>query len=296
MHDEPSLTVVPGVERLPLASLTLPPATDTNCFLLGEERFVVVDPGAILAADQDRLVQHIKARQARGHTLVEIWLSHTHRDHIDAVPRLQRELGAEVACHAESARRVDRNIGQNIGRNIRVDRLITDGERTELPSPGGQQSWLSLYTPGHDPGHLCFYEEHSQTLLAGDMLTDVGTVVIVPPDGSMRAYIDSLKRLQTLPLQRLAPSHGQVITAPEQRLSEILAHRLAREAAIVACLTHPKTAAELVVEVYTDVDPRLYAMAEVNLRAHLDKLLDEGQVSAVGDRFFLRHREGPTLI
>ena len=85
------------------------------------------------------------------------------------------------------------------------DAGLADGERIEA----GDDVLRALHTPGHASNHVCLLLEREGLLFTGDHLMSGSTVIIIPPDGSMRLYLDSLRRLRELPLAALAPGHGR---------------------------------------------------------------------------------------
>jgi glyoxylase-like metal-dependent hydrolase (beta-lactamase superfamily II) len=122
--------------------------------------------------------------------------------------------------------------------------------------------------------------EGTGLLFTGDHLMQGSTVVIAPPDGSMSDYLRSLARLQREPVTRLAPGHGLTIEDAQAEIGRIVAHRLQREAKVVARLSELGISDidTLVVSVYDDVDPRLHPVAKGSLLAHLLKLEEDGRV------------------
>jgi ribonuclease/clavin/mitogillin len=117
-------------------------------------------------------------------------------------------------------------------------------------------------------------------LMTGDNIVGVGSVLIDPPQGNMRDYLNSLERMRSLPnLSVLFGGHGPAVATPYQKIDEYIAHRLERERKILEAVrggaTTPK---EIVEKVYTDVSPKAYAMAERAVLAHLQKLRDDGQL------------------
>src|SRR6185295_5519687 len=133
---------------------------------------------------------------------------------------------------------------------------------------------------GHALGHLCFHDEERGVLMTGDNIVGVGSVLIEPPQGNMRDYLNSLERMLALPmLTVLLGGHGPAVATPYQKIIEYITHRLEREenilAAVRAGATTPK---EIVERVYTDVSPKAYGMAERAVLAHLEKLQADGLI------------------
>ena len=157
--------------------------------------------------------------------------------------------------------------------SVRVDRLIEDDEVITLD--GAPEIRLrALHTPGHARGHLCFYEARTGTLISGDNIVGLGSVLIDPPEGNMRDYLDSLERMRALPnLSVIFGGHGPAIGNPYAKIDEYISHRLEREQNILEAVREGATAPkEIVARVYTDVSPKAYAMAERAVLAHLEKL------------------------
>ena len=137
-----------------------------------------------------------------------------------------------------------------------------------------------MHTPGHARGHLCFYEAQTGTLISGDNIVGLGSVLIDPPEGNMRDYLDSLERMRALPnLSVIFGGHGPAIGNPNSKINEYISHRLEREANILnAVKSGATTPKEIVARVYTDVSPKAHAMAERAVMAHLEKLEADGML------------------
>src|SRR5436190_2583878 len=259
-----------GLLVVPLRTPTLPPATHTNCLLLGDDELWVVDPGspwpeeqAILRETLDKLAQ--ERRRAVG-----VLLTHHHLDHTGGA----QALGLPIAATRETASRID----------FKVDRVIEDGARFEA----GPRGWRALHSPGHTRGHLCLIEEGSGAVVAGDLVAGVGTVIIDPPEGDMKEYLASLDRLLGEKPGCIYPAHGPAVPGGVAKLEEYRAHRLEREERVLGSLRQarrPATPAELVPAAYPDVKPDLYPYAERSLLAHLEKLVQEGRAVEDGGRF-----------
>ena len=91
-----------------------------------------------------------------------------------------------------------------------------------------------MHTPGHARGHLCFHDERTGVLITGDNIVGVGSVLIDPPQGNMREYLDSLERMRSLPnLTVLFGGHGPAVATPYKKIDEYISHRLEREQKIL---------------------------------------------------------------
>ena len=154
---------------------------------------------------------------------------------------------------------------------VRVDRLIEDEEVIELEGEP-RLRLQAMHTPGHTRGHLSFYEERTGALLTGDNIVGIGSVLIDPPEGDVRAYLSTLERFRALPhLKILLGGHGPAVGAPRAKIDEYLSHRLERERDILAAVRGGASSpAAIVARVYTDVHPKMHALAERAVLAHLE--------------------------
>lgn len=269
----------PWLRRLALRTPTLPPATHTNVYIVGDRELIVIDPGSPYEGEQARLVEQLRALQESGLKLIGIFLTHHHYDHASGALALHRELGLPVWAHPITAQRVTDQM------QLPVARLIEDGELLAL-GPAGHRA---IHTPGHAPGHLCLHDLAGGGLIAGDMVASVGTIVVDPSDdGDMRQYLGSLRRLLELeslrsgPL-RLWPAHGAAVEDGPAHLRHYITHREQREAKVIAALQRgPGSLRELVVLAYDDVPVAIHPLARVSLLAHLRKLEADGR-AAVSD-------------
>ncbi|MBF2052083.1 MAG: MBL fold metallo-hydrolase [Candidatus Sericytochromatia bacterium] len=266
------MSVHPGIEMLPLKTPTLPPATHTNTYLVGRERFVIVDPAPVDTTARQLLRERLESRFRQGHRAEAIVLSHHHADHIGAADLLRDWLGIPVQAHAATAERLQGK--------LRVDQEVAEGYLWDLgPDPWSSQPWLleALWTPGHAPGHLCLLDQRHRVALVGDMLAGQGTILIKRPHGDMSQYLASLERLEDLQLRLALPAHGPPIVHPERRCREYIAHRLMREGRIQEALVQGIQDFEaLLATVYADIDPRALPLARLSLEAHLHRLKTSG--------------------
>jgi glyoxylase-like metal-dependent hydrolase (beta-lactamase superfamily II)/8-oxo-dGTP pyrophosphatase MutT (NUDIX family) len=265
----------PAVLLLPLPTATLPPATHTNAYLVGTGELVLVDPGTRDAGELGRLGETLAAAEREGHRVTAIWLTHHHRDHVGGVAALQRRFGLPVWAHAATAERLGRA-------RIRVERLLADGERITLAGDPPLPVRV-VHTPGHAPGHLCFLEEVGGSLLAGDMVSALSTIVVDPPEGNMDDYLASLERLVELGPTTLFPGHGPPLGDAVGKLREFIAHRLWREKRILAAWREGlRTPAEIRPRAYEDLDEALFPLAERQIVAHLERLERAGRLAPAG--------------
>ena len=253
----------------PNASVMTGPGTNTYLIHSGGE-CAVIDPGP---ADPAHI--HAIVAAARGQ-IGWILCTHTHTDHAEGVVMLQKATGAKVAAMPMAPGVSESDAGEH-NVELELERVLTEGDVLQL----GGESVRVLFTPGHASNHLCFLLPHSGMLFTGDHIMQGSTVVIWPPDGNMRAYIQSLQRLLTLELNILAPGHGYLIGHPHTEAQRLIQHRLGRETKVRNGLIQAGGHASLetlLPLVYNDVPKSLYPVAARSLEAHLNKLIEEGEV------------------
>jgi len=260
-----SIEMRPGIVLVPVRTPTLPPATHTNCYVVGGDEVVVVDPASPYEEEQAMLDRVLEKRKVR-----EIWLTHLHRDHVSGANHLKRKLGVRIAAHSITS--------GDLAGVVDVDRVFEPDERLVL---SGNPGWnlRVIHTPGHARGHVCIFEEKFGSLITGDLMAGFGTIVIDPPEGHMATYFDSLRRMKELPVTALFPAHGPVTANAKEKIQEYLDHRVDRESKILAAWErgHRQPSA-IVKEVYTDVPPAMHALAERSVVAHLEKLREDSRI------------------
>lgn len=275
-HREPVRRIEfhPNYICFPVRTPTKPPATHTNCYLIYNSlEILVIDPGSPYEEEQQALAAAVDDLVREGRSVREIILTHMHPDHVGGVNSLREHLGGrvKVAAHDLTA--------EPLTDTVRVDRLIRDGDIIEL-NGSPRIALRAMHTPGHARGHLCFYGEDTGTLISGDNIVGLGSVLIDPPEGNMRDYLDSLARMRGLPnLSVIFGGHGPAIANPFTKLDEYISHRLEREQKILEAVREgAKTAEDIVARVYTDVSPKAHSMAGRAVLAHLEKLEEDGRV------------------
>jgi glyoxylase-like metal-dependent hydrolase (beta-lactamase superfamily II) len=268
------VTLSPRVARLRASNPSPLTLDGTNGYVVrvGPRSLVAIDPGPV--DDRQRNAFLAAARDA-GATYAAILVTHGHPDHFPGAAPLAAATGAPVYAHPLA--------------RFPHDRTLADGERLEF----ADAAFVVLHGPGHAPDHLVFVLDDERALFTGDIVLGTGTVVVAPPSGEMRTYQRTLHRLRDEygDAHAIYGGHGPEVRDVRAKLDEYIAHREAREQAIVAVLAVDgadastsggpgATIPEIVERVYAAVDARLWPAAARQVLAHLLALESEGRVRA----------------
>ncbi|HEX6178238.1 MAG TPA: MBL fold metallo-hydrolase [Thermoanaerobaculia bacterium] len=237
----------------------------TRTYIVGET--TVIDPGPIIDS-------HIDAILAAAPKLQTILITHRHADHAPAAIPLKEKTGARIIAPRDV---LDDGV---------VDQRISGGESIGVDG----SSLEAIATPGHTREHVCFLSADGD-LFSGDTILGSGTTAIFPPDGNMGDYIRSLRLLRERSPKTIHPAHGPTRDNAVALIDEYIAHRLERERQVVEALRAGATTIRVMRErIYTDLDPRLFAAAEIQLQAHLIQLTEERRVVERDGRYSLSDR------
>jgi glyoxylase-like metal-dependent hydrolase (beta-lactamase superfamily II) len=245
----------------------------TNTYLVSDSQgqgWTAIDPGPASAEHLQALLTVLPG------PLQRILVTHTHRDHSPGAAALSQATGAPVW-----GRVADHPVWQD--ETFAPVHQPHHGDRIAV---GADTTLRIIHTPGHASNHLCFLLEEERLLFTGDHVMQGSTVVINPPDGDMAAYLRTLHGLRAEDLEWLAPGHGFLVAQPQAVIANLIAHRLRREAKVLAAFAAVGgrgTSAELLVHVYDDVPTGLHGVASRSLLAHLLKLQGDGAVALDGD-------------
>ena len=219
----------------------------TNTWIYGREPAWLIDPGPLLEDHLDAISAELDARGGLGAVL----LTHDHQDHAQAVPELVKRFSPVPLAAARG-----------------TATPLSDGDRIG--------PFAVVATPGHAPDHLVFVADG--VAFTGDAVLGEGSVFIA---SQLAEYLRALERLRALELELIAPGHGPLVRDPTAKLDEYIAHREAREQALLDALAAGLRApAELLAAAWPEVAPQLRPIAELTLAAHMEKLAQEGRLPA----------------
>lgn len=247
----------------------------TGVYIIGKGEVAVIDPGPPIDAHLEAL-----KKATAGERITHVFTTHTHLDHSPLAHPLAQWAGCKVyglpdpsAAHAQPSLEEDGEAG------FTPDVLVKDGDT--FSGPG----WTleAITTPGHMSNHVCYALKEENALFSGDHIMGWSTTVISPPDGNMGDYYRSLAKIRARNFTTLCPTHGPPVKDVNAFIDAYLAHRRAREEAIVARLKAGDTLIpEMVKVIYKDVDVRLHAPAAHSVLAHMIHLVEAGRAKADG--------------
>jgi glyoxylase-like metal-dependent hydrolase (beta-lactamase superfamily II) len=254
--------------------------TGTGTYVVGRSEagssVAVIDPGPMVQAHLEALLKAVEGR-AVSHVLV----THTHRDHAPLARPFAERTGATVLAARPPEREVHASgaLDEDEDAAFFPDVVLTGGEAIE----GDGWTLEAMFTPGHASNHMSFVLREENALFCGDHVMGWATTVVAPPDGNMRAYLASLDAVIARDFKTLWPTHGAPVTEVAPFLEAYRAHRLEREAQVLARLkAGERSVSEMVPVLYAAVDQRLWPAASLSVLAHLIKLVEDGVATSTG--------------
>lgn len=263
----------PLVRRITAGNGSVFTGPGTNTYLVGKEEVTVIDPGPAMQ-------EHIDVITAAAPNIKQILVTHTHPDHSPGVSLLKENL--DIPAYGMLT-----NSSKNQDQTFSPERILDDGEVFQEE----EFSIEVVHTPGHASNHLCFILKEEKLIFTGDHIMNGSTVVIGPPDGNMKQYIQSLEKLKDYDIEKIAPGHGELLENPHEVADWIINHRLEREKKVFQALQEATkgTPDTLVEKVYDDVDSSLFPIAKASLLAHLIKLEEDQLIYSSGEEYFIEN-------
>ena len=262
-----------SVRASPLVHIVLAPnpgimtGPGTNTYIVGAGPTFVIDP----AVDDEDYLDEVLAKAGE---VSAILVTHRHSDHVGGAAAIAARTGAPVrAFGPEPAGAAD----------------VLPIEDSDVLEAGGV-SLRTMYCPGHASDHLCWMLDAAASLFAGDNVLGEGTAVIAPPDGDMKAYLATLKKLAALHIDRIYPGHFRWRDGGHAVIEGYLAHRRDRERQVLEALAGgAQSVAEIVRRVYTDTPEHLHPVAAYSVLAHLEMLEENEEVIRRNDLWSVRN-------
>ncbi len=279
----PSVGSLPPVERVRPGIWSIPVPLPNNSLLYVLVYVFETDAGPYIVDagwnTDDALAALRSGLEAAGTGLAEVQgvlVTHIHPDHYGLAGRVREESGAWIGLHPADAalisgRYVDPSVllegmGAMLRRMgapadeistlqyasmpvralvdaVRPDVLFEDGARPDVPD------WdlTSIWTPGHSPGHVCFWEPRHRVMLSGDhVLPRITPNISFHPqagENPLGDYLASLERLRPYDATEVLPAHEHRFAGLQERLTELRAHHEHRFEEIVAAIGDGRTTA-----------------------------------------------------
>ena len=275
-----AVPVASGVQRITVNNPSAFTFYGTNSYIIGDQSTAVIDPGP-----EDEAHFHALMAALDGREVTHIFVSHTHRDHSPLAKRLQTATGAVTVGQgphrpARPLREGETNpFSESSDLSFVPDIVLGDDQTVS----GDGWALSAVLTPGHTANHAAFALAGRDILFSGDHVMAWSTSIVAPPDGSMADYMASLERLIEREHRLLLPGHGGPVTQPASFLRALKAHRLRREQAVLARVqAGDGRIAEMVKVIYRDTDPKLHGAAALSVLAHIEDLLQRGEIAADG--------------
>ncbi len=275
-----AVPVAEGVQRMTVNNPSAFTFHGTNSYIVGKKSVAAIDPGPEDEAHFNALMAALEGRE-----LTHIFVSHTHRDHSPLAARLKQATGAVIV--AEGPHRAARPLhegeknpfAESSDSDFKPDIALADGESIT----GDGWTLTALHTPGHTANHAAFALDGTGIVFSADHVMAWATTIVAPPDGAMSDYMRSLDKLLMRQDRLFLPGHGGPVTEPSAFMRGLRAHRRMRETAILARMkAGDRSIADMVKVIYRNTDPRLHGAAALSVLAHLEDLIEKGEVQTDG--------------
>jgi glyoxylase-like metal-dependent hydrolase (beta-lactamase superfamily II) len=286
----------------------------------------IIDPGWDADESVDSLKEQLGDLGLGFRDIKRVIVTHVHPDHYGMAGRVKEESGCEVLVHEKDIEFLrwranelpntdidgwfERNgmppspgwrasVGGRMGRwmtGIEPDTTMTDGQTLTV----GRFELQVMWTPGHSPGHACFYEPNQELLLTGDhVLPTISPNVGLWPGSEadpLGDYLRSLERLRGLAVKRVLPAHEYDFEDLNARLDGLEAHHEERlQEVIEAMAAGADTGYEIARGIkwsighFDGFDHMTRRAAMTETMAHLEHLLRQGKITGEADNGVVRY-------
>jgi len=266
--DQP-VALLHNLQRLTAPNPGVMTGPGTNSYLVGDpdSGYIAIDPGPNDPAHLQRLWR------AAGGDIRQIVCTHSHPDHSPGARPLQALCKVPPPILGLPSAPTSRAASE-----FTPDRSLQNGEQLTLTGRGVEHTLKVIFTPGHAANHLCLVLLEDGLLFSGDHILNGSTTVVDPPDGDMNDYLTSLDTLDAAcvahGIEFIAPAHGYVLGEARQTIARLKAHRLQREAKVLAAMQARPDGSmdDWVALAYDDVPQRIWPVAKRSLLAHVQRL------------------------
>ena len=255
-----------GVELVPIPTDTLPPATHTDCYVLGHPggSRILVDPAAKSIEALEILRKKVAEIEQSGSKIIATVFTHKHPDHIGDLSEISKFYQAPIFASKETL---------SVLPKCESDRILSEGDVIKIDD----EKWSVIETHGHCPGHICLVGEAG--IISGDNAVLFGTILVPSSDGNMNQYLAGLERLRDLDPSLLFPGHGPMVANPRRLLTRYLKHRKQRQLKVLnAVQSTDGNLDSITIQAYSDTPDAHPNLARDQAYSHLLALEENGNI------------------
>jgi len=309
-------TIVPGIHQLQVPIPNNPLAYVLPYLLEGSDGYTLIDSGWNAPEAYGALMAQLHALGVPLKELRRVAFTHVHPDHYGLAGRLKGDCDAELMLGApergfiNTRYRSPEGLLERMGVWLRShgvpedrmpdmrssamsvrgyvvaadpDTLLHGGERLKV----GEYEWEVIWTPGHSPGHMCFWDEKRRIMITGDhVLPTISPNVSLhteQPGNPLHDYILSLRRLKNYDVELALPAHEYDFPDLHARIQELEEHHAARMQEMLDGMGNkPANAFEIarhvkwVTGAFDDFNPWMQRAAVGETLSHLEHMVMEG--------------------
>lgn len=263
----PLMEPIKGLIQIMPLSNTLPPATRTNAFLIGDlgHPQILVDPSPKDERELSKFLETLKDFK-----ITEIFITHHHRDHHQFAPELAKFWKVPLLMSQLTHEYMTRKRGEEYLKGCKI-KIVRD---QDILTKTRGEDVIVVEVPGHDLGQLALMPKDKKWFIAGDLFQGIGTVVVGGPESSMKKYFETLQKVIDLNPHCVVPSHG-IALGGTGIIQKNLEHRKIREEQVRQLFEKNLGSDEMLKIIYPDLSERLIPYALANIESHLQKIKEE---------------------